>query len=109
MWVSDPRRLRLRRYWSLEDHEHEDDFEKTVARVRELVLDAIQRQLVSDVPVCTFLSGGLDSSIISAVADRHMRNAAAGCIRFLSIIKKMTVILRQATFNRPETTLISES
>ena len=65
--------LRLRRYWSLEDHEHEDDFEKTVARVRELVLDAIQRQLVSDVPVCTFLSGGLDSSIISAVADRHMR------------------------------------
>lgn len=62
-------RLTVRRYWQLTDHEHPDDFPHTAARVRELVLDAITRQLVSDVPVATLLSGGLDSSLISAVAD----------------------------------------
>ena len=65
--------LRLRRYWSLRDRPFTDSFAQTVERVRFLVLDAIERQLVSDVPVCTFLSGGLDSSIISAVADRVLR------------------------------------
>lgn len=59
-------------YWFLEDKEHTDSFEDTVEKVRFLVTDSIKRQLVSDVPVCTFLSGGLDSSIISSVADRHL-------------------------------------
>ena len=58
-------------YWQLEDREHTDNFEQTVEKVRFLVTDSIERQLVSDVPVCTFLSGGLDSSIISAAADRY--------------------------------------
>lgn len=60
-------------YWQLRDRIHTDSPEQTVKRVRELVTDAIQRQLVSDVPVGTFLSGGLDSSIISSVAASHMR------------------------------------
>ena len=59
------------KYWQLEDKENKDSFEETVYNVRHLVIDSIERQLVSDVPVCTFLSGGLDSSIISAVADRY--------------------------------------
>lgn len=67
--------LQLRQYWRMEDHPHTDSFEQTVQRVRDLVLDAIRRQLVSDVPVGTFLSGGLDSSIISAVADRHFQES----------------------------------
>lgn len=57
----------LRRYWSLCDKPHTDSFKQTVEEVRYLVLDAIQRQMVSDVPIGTFLSGGLDSSIITAV------------------------------------------
>ena len=64
--------LRLRRYWKLTDREHTDSFADTSAQVRELVLDAIKRQMVSDVPVGTFLSGGLDSSIISAVCAMEM-------------------------------------
>lgn len=63
--------LRLRTYWELTDRPHTDTVDQTVEKVRELVTDAIVRQLVSDVPVCTFLSGGLDSSIISTLADRH--------------------------------------
>ncbi len=61
--------LHIKRYWSLESKEHTDSFEKTVENVRYLVTDAIKRQLVSDVPLCTFLSGGLDSSIISSVSN----------------------------------------
>ena len=64
--------LNLRRYWKLRDREHRETFEETSECVRYLVLDAIRRQMVSDVPIGTFLSGGLDSSIISAVCAREM-------------------------------------
>ena len=60
--------LRQRRYWALCARPHEHTEAQTVETVRELVYDSISRQLISDVPVCTFLSGGLDSSIITAIA-----------------------------------------
>ena len=60
--------LRIWRYWNLESRPHGETYEETVAHVRELLSSAIRRQLVSDVPLCTFLSGGLDSSVITAVA-----------------------------------------
>ena len=65
-------RMRIHRYWKLRDREHTDSFDDTVQIVGDLVKDAITRQLVSDVPVGTFLSGGLDSSIICAVTARQM-------------------------------------
>ena len=60
-------KLRIWRYWQLKDREHMDSFGETVEKVRFLVTDAICRQMVSDVPIGTFLSGGLDSSLISAI------------------------------------------
>ena len=69
----DQGKLRLSRYWKLRDREHTDSFEDTSAYVRYLVTDAIQRQMVSDVPVGTFLSGGLDSSIITAICARELQ------------------------------------
>ena len=65
-------RLTKRRYWKLRDREHRENFADTAAVVRALVLDSIRRQMVSDVPVGTFLSGGLDSSIISAICAGEM-------------------------------------
>lgn len=65
--------IKIRKYWTLKDKEHTDSFEETVEKVRELVKDSITRQLVSDVPVGTFLSGGLDSSIISSVANSFFK------------------------------------
>ena len=65
--IYDPEGLRLCRYWRLSSHDHPDSYEQTVEKVRELLLDAIARQTVSDVPLCTFLSGGIDSSFITAV------------------------------------------
>lgn len=60
--------LQVWRYWNVQSKPHTESFEETVEHVKYLVTDAIERQLVSDVPLCTFLSGGLDSSIITAIA-----------------------------------------
>ncbi len=55
-------------YWDLESRPHTDDYATTVDKTSFLVRDAVRRQMVSDVPVCTFLSGGIDSSIVTALA-----------------------------------------
>ena len=55
-------------YWQLEAHEHEDDLPTTIEHTHTLICDAARRQLVSDVPLACFLSGGLDSSILSMLA-----------------------------------------
>lgn len=65
--------IKIKKYWTLKDKEHTDNFPQTVEKVRYLVKDSITRQLVSDVPVGTFLSGGLDSSIISSVANSFFK------------------------------------
>lgn len=65
--------LKIYKYWELKDKEFTDTFEETVEKVKFLVTDSITRQLVSDVPVCTFLSGGLDSSIITSIASRYFK------------------------------------
>lgn len=66
-------KLNLRQYWRLQDREHKQSFQETADYVRYLVTDAIERQMVSDVPLGTFLSGGLDSSLISAVCAKQMK------------------------------------
>lgn len=65
-------KLIIKRYWKLTDREHVENFDDTAAHVRQLVLDAILRQTVSDVPIGTFLSGGLDSSLITAVCAKQL-------------------------------------
>jgi len=65
--------LKLKEYWKLKCVPHCEDEKNTAEHVRSLLLDAIERQLVADVPVCTFLSGGLDSSAISAVASANFQ------------------------------------
>ena len=62
-----------RTYWSLESRPHEDSYEKTIEKTAFLIEDAIRRQMVSDVPICTFLSGGVDSSLVSSVCAREMK------------------------------------
>ena len=59
-------------YWDLFRVPHTDSYEKTVETVSFLIRDSVTRQMVSDVPVCTFLSGGIDSSIVTAIACRYL-------------------------------------
>lgn len=60
--------LKATKYWALRALPNTENEKNIVETTRELLRDAIERQLVSDVPLCTFLSGGLDSSVITAVA-----------------------------------------
>ena len=68
-----PEGIRERQYWELTAREHTDSYAKTVEKTGFLVRDAIRRQMVSDVPVCTFLSGGIDSSIVTSVVASCLR------------------------------------
>jgi asparagine synthase (glutamine-hydrolysing) len=73
------------RYWGLEAHEHTDDLDTTVGHVRELLDDIVTRQLVADVPLCTLLSGGLDSSVITALAAKGLAAEGRGAVRSFAV------------------------
>ncbi|MHB1629654.1 MAG: asparagine synthase (glutamine-hydrolyzing) [Bacilli bacterium] len=72
-------------YWELTSHPHEDSLEATAEKVRFLLQDAVTRQLVSDMPVVAFLSGGLDSSAVSAFAAAALREARLGPLHTYAI------------------------
>jgi len=77
--------LKIWRYWNVKSEEHTDSLEETAEKVRDLFTDAVTRQLVSDVPLCTFLSGGLDSSAITAIAANHYKSEGKGRLHTYSI------------------------
>jgi asparagine synthase (glutamine-hydrolysing) len=83
--IADRAGCRSRTYWALTATEHTDDVPTTVARVRELLDDIVRRQLISDVPRCVLLSGGLDSSAITALAAGQLRNAGGGPLRTFAV------------------------
>ena len=60
-------------YWKLKPKFHSDDLDTTCDKIRDLMIDSVKRQLQSDVPLCSLLSGGLDSSIITAIASEEYK------------------------------------
>lgn len=71
--LADPDGIRQERYWTLESHPHEDSYETTIEKTSFLVRDAVLRQMEAGVPVCTFLSGGIDSSLVSAICAGELK------------------------------------
>lgn len=65
--------LYIEKYWELKSKKHLEDFDETCEHLKYLLEDAISRQLVSDMPICTFLSGGLDSSIITKFTSDYLK------------------------------------
>ena len=65
--------LRENRYWSLQNQDHTDDQQTTIDHVRALLDDTVRGQLVAEVPRCVLLSGGLDSSAITALSAQQLR------------------------------------
>lgn len=60
-------------YWRLISAPHEDSFEETVEKTRYLLVDAVERQMISDLPICTLLSGGVDSSLVTAICANALK------------------------------------
>ncbi|EON74596.1 asparagine synthase (glutamine-hydrolyzing) [Lysinibacillus sphaericus] len=77
--------VRIWQYWQLQSKKHEESLNETIDQVRFLLIDAIERQLISDVPICTFLSGGLDSSIITGIAANTFQQQNKGKLHTYSI------------------------
>lgn len=65
--------LYIEKYWELKSKPHLEDFDETCSHLESLLKDSISRQLVSDMPICTFLSGGLDSSIITKFTSDYLQ------------------------------------
>lgn len=77
--------LRTSAYWKLESRPHEDDEKTTAETVGALLADTLERQLVSDVPVGTLLSGGLDSSALTSLAVRYYGRTGQGQVSTFSV------------------------
>lgn len=74
--------IHIHRYWMLKEQKHTDNLLDTIQKVRELVIESIQKQLLSDVPLSTMLSGGLDSSIITAIASQYINDLSTYSITY---------------------------
>ncbi|WP_141504120.1 asparagine synthase (glutamine-hydrolyzing) [Paenibacillus luteus] len=72
-------------YWQLQSSPHVQNIDETAERVRELLKDTVERQLVSDVPVCTLLSGGLDSSALTTLAVQYYNDNGQGNVHTYSV------------------------
>ncbi|MFD4401544.1 asparagine synthase (glutamine-hydrolyzing) [Nocardia sp. NPDC058499] len=83
--VVDRSGTRRQQYWSLQSRPHDDDIPTTIGHVRELLEDIVERQLITDVPLCTLLSGGLDSSALTAIAANSLKTHDAGQVRSFSV------------------------
>ena len=77
--------LHTKRYWKLKSKPHAENFEETCNHLRNLLEDSINRQLVSDVPLCTFLSGGLDSSILTKLIGNYRKENGLSTISTYSV------------------------
>ncbi|TDY46301.1 asparagine synthase (glutamine-hydrolysing) [Alicyclobacillus sacchari] len=111
--IGTPNGIQTKRYWQLQSIEHSDSLEKTVETVRDLMIDTVERQLVSDVPLATFLSGGLDSSVVSAIAARYYRKKGRPplhtyAIEFQDMEKHFTANAFQKSLDGPWAQMISE-
>lgn len=65
--------IQLHDYWKLKAEPHTDSYEETVEKTKALIEDSVRRQMRPEMPFCTFLSGGLDSSLISALCARELK------------------------------------
>ncbi|MFH0825340.1 MAG: asparagine synthase (glutamine-hydrolyzing) [Pseudomonadota bacterium] len=79
--VFDAAGLRVRRYWDLPEPEAGLDYEQAKAGLEELLFDAVRIRLISDVPLGAFLSGGVDSTLVTAI----MKKIGADPVKTFSV------------------------
>lgn len=69
-------------YWELKSKYHEDSYKETVEKTKFLVEDAVTMQMLSDIPISTFLSGGIDSSIVTAICAKNLPKGSLNTFSF---------------------------
>lgn len=60
-------------YWKLESHPHEDSMDETIEKTAWLITDSVKKQMLSDIPISTFLSGGVDSSLVTSICAKELK------------------------------------
>lgn len=70
-------------YWDLKTKECNDTEKEAILQIHDLVVDATKKQLVSNVDICSMLSGGLDSSILAKIAKDHIPNLTTFSIDYV--------------------------
>ena len=71
------------KYWDLETKECSDTEDEAIEKIHYLVSDSLNRQLVSDVGICSMLSGGIDSSILTKLANDSLNSLTTFSINFV--------------------------
>ncbi|HMK36790.1 MAG TPA: asparagine synthase (glutamine-hydrolyzing) [Desulfomonilaceae bacterium] len=71
MAILDAHGLRVEKYWETPTIEDSHDFEGKSSELTELLTDSVQRRLIADVPLGSFLSGGIDSTLVTALMSRR--------------------------------------
>ena len=66
-------KINIKRYWQVKEKKFTDNFQDCKTKINELLTNSIKRQMISDVGICTFLSGGLDSSLITAICSNEFK------------------------------------
>lgn len=77
--------LHIEKYWSLTSKPHHDNLKNTCEKTKFLLEDSINKQLITDKSLCTFLSGGLDSSIITLYASNYYQNKKSDILTTFSV------------------------
>lgn len=74
--------FKTRKYWDLPTYEIKDDEETIIKNIHDMLVSSTKRQLISDVPICTMLSGGIDSSILTKIANDNIKDLTTFSIDF---------------------------
>lgn len=85
-------------YWKLESNPHEDSFAKTAEKTSYLVHDAVKKQMLSDIPISTFLSGGVDSSLVTSICAKELAKEGKELNTFSFDFKDNGIYFKSNTF-----------
>lgn len=89
-------------YWQLISNHHEDSLEETIDKTAFLIEDSIKMQMLSDIPVCSFLSGGIDSSIISAICSKDALSKGCSLATYSFDFKENNIYFTSNNFQPSE-------
>lgn len=64
-------KINIKRYWNVKEKINKDDYTTATKKIQQYLTESIKRQMVSDVDIACLLSGGLDSSIITAIVAKN--------------------------------------